>query len=111
MTSDLDNILPAGITERAARAGNEWIIPLAEARQAVSVASENLIAILGVESLRILDDGFLVLNYSGYGFDFKNDWPAYVGMNNNAALRYLEEHPLGQGEGYVLTSSSRREHP
>jgi hypothetical protein len=58
MPDALDAILPPSITNTAKRSGNEWVLPLPEAKQAIELASDNGIAILGVESLRIEDGGF-----------------------------------------------------
>jgi hypothetical protein len=75
MPDALDAILPLSITNTAKRSGNEWVLPLREAKQAIELASDNGVAILGVESFRIEDGGFRVENYTGYGFDFAGDWP------------------------------------
>ena len=85
------------------------ITPLNEAEQAVRVASDNLVAVLGVEVFRILD-GFLgVENYSGYEFEPQDHWATFVQLNNDAALRYIKELSLGNGYGYVLTATSEKE--
>ena len=107
----LDELLPQEITAAAVRtpAGNEWVIPLPEVKQAIGLASANLIAVLGVESFRILEDGLGCQSYTGYAFDFQGDWPAYVRQNNEAALRFIEESQLGKGYGYILTTTSEDE--
>ena len=63
MPDALDAILPPSVTDTAKRSGNEWVLPLREAKQAIELASDNGIAILGVESFRIEDGGFRVENY------------------------------------------------
>ena len=109
MPDALDAILPSSITNTAKRSGNEWVLPLREARQAIELTSDNGIAILGVESFRIEDGGFRVENYTGYGFDFAGDWLDYVKQNNRAALSFISDHPLGDGYGYILTAASQSE--
>ena len=108
-SSDLDKLLPSVITDAAVRAGGEWIIPLPEVNQAINLASTHLIAVLGVESFRILKNGFGGEGCTGYAVDFQGDWPTYVRQNNEAALRYIEENPLGEGYGYILTTASEDE--
>ena len=106
---EFDKILPPEITAKATRSGNEWVLPLTEANQAIHLASEHGIAVLGAEVFRILDNGLGVENYSGYAFEHEGDWPGYVRQNNEAALRFIEEHPVGQGYGYILTTVSEAE--
>jgi hypothetical protein len=102
-------ILPPEITRAAVRSGNEWILPLPHAKAAIDLATKHLISILGVESFRITHDGFITENYTGYDFEFRGDWPSYVQQNNQAALSFINENPLGEGYGYILTTSSELE--
>jgi hypothetical protein len=57
MRNAFDAILPSEITDAAARAGNEWVLPLPQAKVAVDLATKHLISILGVESFRIQQKG------------------------------------------------------
>lgn len=109
MLGDFDRILPSTITDAAVRSGIEWVIPLVEAKQGVNLANEHFVAVLGVESFHILENGFGVEAYTGYAFDLQGDWPTFVRQNNNAALRFIEEYQFGQGYGYILTTSSEDE--
>lgn len=111
ISSDLDRILPSEITDAAVLdpAGTEWVIPLPQVKQAIHLASEHLVAVLGVESFRILTNELGVIGYSGYAFDVQGDWLAFVRLNNEAALRFVEKNPLEKGYGYVLTTASERE--
>jgi len=109
MPDALDNILPSAITAAAWRNGNEWVLPLPQVKEAVKLASEHLIAVLGVEVFHIEENGFRAENYTGYDFDFLGDWPAYVQQNNRAAFQFIEKNELGTGYGYILTTSSEEE--
>jgi hypothetical protein len=109
MPDAFEAILPSEITDAAVRTGNEWVLPLPQARAAIDLATKHLISILGVESLRIEHARFLVQNYTGYDCEFRGDWPSYVQQNNQAALSFIEENPLGEGYGYILTTSSEVE--
>lgn len=109
MPDALETIFPPSITNAAKRSGNEWVLPLQEAKQAIELASDNGIAILGVKSFRIEDGGFRVENYTGYGFDFTGDWADYVRQNNTAALTFISDNPVGDGYGHILTATSRSE--
>jgi hypothetical protein len=105
-----DRILPPGIKHISLRSGNEWVIPFPEVEQAVKLASENLIAILGVECFRILPDGGLgTETYSGYEFSLVDDWQALVRLNNQAALQFIKDNVFKRGYGYILTTTSREE--
>jgi hypothetical protein len=110
MRGDFDRTLPPAIIDAAIRSGNEWLLPLAEAKQAIILASEHLIAILGVELFRILNNGLLrTEGCTGYDFDFQEDWSTYVHQNNDAALQFIEQNQFGQGYGYILTTCSEEE--
>lgn len=50
-----------------------------------------------------------VENYTGYDFHFLGDWPAYVQQNNRGAFQFIEKNELGNGYGYILTTSSEEE--
>lgn len=109
MTDAFDAILPSTLTATALRNGNEWVIRLPQVKEAIALASEHLIAVLGVEAFHIEENGLRVETYSGYAFDFQGDWPTYVQQNNHAALQFIEKNELGTGYGYILTTSSEEE--
>lgn len=109
MPDDFDTILPSSITAVSVRSGNEWVIPLPQVNEAIKLASEHLIAILGVEAFHIEEIGLRVENYTGYDFEFLGDWPTCVRQNNHAALQFIEKNELGKGYGYILTTTSEKE--
>ena len=104
-----DAILSPEITDAAVSSGNEWVLALRQAKEAIDLATKHLIAILGVESFRIEQNGFPLLNYTGHIYEFREDWPGYAQQNNQAALSVIEEYPLGEGHGYIQTASSELE--
>ena len=106
---DLENALPSEIADRAVVSGNELLFPLEDAKAAIGVATQNLIALLGVEVFRISDNGFATETYSGYEFKLDDNWQDYVSLNNEAALRFVDENSFGEGYGYILTSASENE--
>jgi hypothetical protein len=106
---EFEKILTGEILGASVRSGTELVIPLNEAKQAVVIARENLIAILGVEVFRILDDGFGVETYSGYSFEFEGNWKDFVILNNDAALHFMDENRFGDGYGHILTAASEAE--
>jgi hypothetical protein len=105
--SDFDAILPAVINNAAIRSGNEWLMPLPQAKEAINLATNHRIAVLGLEVLRVT--GLITAGYSGYEFEFVDDWVKFVSSNNEAALRYIVEHEFGSGYAYILTTTSARE--
>ncbi len=105
----LEELLPSEITDVAVRFGNEFVIPFKEAKRAIGIAAQNLIAVLGVEGFRILEDGLGVVTYSGYEFKFDGDWAEFVRLNSDAALHFIDENALGEGYGYTLTATSENE--
>jgi hypothetical protein len=106
---DLEKVLPSEITDVAVRFGNELVIPFKETKRAISIAAQNLIAVLGVEGFRILGEQLGVVTYSGYEFKFDGDWADFVLLNSDAALHFIDENALGKGYGYILTTTSENE--
>ena len=107
---DFERILPPELVSSATRSGTELVFPYREAEKAIRHATANLIAILGVEVFRILENADLqVDNYSGYGFEYRGDWTDYVVQNNEAAGRFVADNARGAGYGYIQTASSRNE--
>jgi hypothetical protein len=108
-TDDFGAILPNEITSVWVRSGNEWVIPLPQAQDAIRVATDHLIAVLGVDSLRIQQDGMYVVGFSGWDFKLEGDWADFVRQNNDAASGFINNHRLGPGYGYILTTTSETE--
>jgi hypothetical protein len=109
-TDAFDAILPPAITSVAIRSGNEWLIPLPQAKEAIELATKHRIAVLGLEVFRADGvDGLNTEGYSDYEFKLGNDWIQFVSLNNAAALQYVVEHEFGSGYAYILTTTSAKE--
>ena|SRR3984957_14975354 len=106
---DFDKLLPGEITSGSVRCGNEWLIPSPHITEAINIATEHLIAVLGVEAFRISSHGHHTEGYTGYEFKFQSDWDAFVSQNNQAAAQYIADHQFGDGYGYILTTTSAEE--
>lgn len=106
---DFETSLSGEITQPAARSGEELVLTIGQAQRAIGIATQHLIAVLGVEAFRILGDGLGVVNYSGCGFEPRGDWTELVRLNNDEAVRFLAENRLGDGYGYILTATSEQE--
>lgn len=108
---ELDSLLPQEIVERSIAIGNERILPYENALAAIKIATEHLIAVLGFEAGEIKEDGFQVVDYSGYGTDILStgNWRAYVADMNARAMDWIETHHYGRNHGYILTSASEKE--
>lgn len=109
--SELDNLLPIEVTQRSIRIGNELILPYEDALAAMRIAVEHSIAILGFEAGEIREDGFQVIDYSGYWVDvmLKPDWKEYVAAMNSRAEDWLKTHQYGHNHGYTVSATSERE--
>lgn len=108
---DLERLLPHDLKNAAVPCGRELVLPYSEALDAVRIATEHLIAVLGLESFEVRPDGLQVVDYSGYDhyITFAGDWKAFVVANNAQAQRWITEHRLGENHGYILTSASQVE--
>jgi hypothetical protein len=110
--SALENNLPEDLKSRAlALSNDELVLPYCEALRAIEIASEHRIAVLGLEAFEVREDGLYTVglaNASAY-IRFAGNWQAYVAKMSAEAERWLKEHPLGEGHGYILTSASQDE--
>ena len=106
---DFARILPLEIKTESVRSGNEWVIPLPKVREALELANQHLIAVLGVEVFRVSSDGLGTEGWSGYDFTFDGDWMSFVSENNKSATEYIDQHQLGEGYGYIVTTASENE--
>ncbi|MGH7868675.1 MAG: hypothetical protein ACREP9_13860, partial [Candidatus Dormibacteraceae bacterium] len=80
---DLERLLPDDLKRVAVPCGRELVLPYTEALDAVAVATAHLIAVLGLESFEVRQDGFQVVDYSGYDchIPLTGDWRAFVLAN------------------------------
>ena len=95
---ELEKLLPAELKSKATKFGNELLLPYAEALNAVAVASSQRIAVLGIESFRIRDDGlFATVSYTDYDRDiaFSGDWTECVTALSVKAKNWIQKNPLG----------------
>jgi hypothetical protein len=72
-------------------------------------ASEQQVAVPGVELFEIQKAGLGVRDYSGYEFDSGCPWYDFVQANNDEALRFMNDHCSGRERRCSLTSTSQRE--
>jgi hypothetical protein len=108
---DLEKILPDEIRRSTLWAGNELVLPYAEASSAVGIATKHQIAIFGFEAFEVQKDGprTVDLNDPAAHIAFAGDWLAYVVALNTEADHWINEHRYGANHGYILTSASRSE--
>jgi len=107
--NDFDKILPHEIKGVSVRSGNECVIPFPKVREAIELASQHLIAVLGVEVFHILPSGLGTEGYSGYELKFNGNWTDFVSQNNESATNYIDQHRFDEGYGYILTTASEKE--
>jgi hypothetical protein len=99
------------LKSRATQFGNELLLPYADALATVAVASHHRIAVLGIDSFQIRDDGlFAAGSYADFDIPFSGNWSEYVSALNTKAKKWIEENPLGANHGYSLISTSEAEY-
>jgi hypothetical protein len=78
----------------------------------IGIATAREIAVLGFDSGEVREDGFQVLDYSGYdrNVTFNGDWKAYVEAMNIEAEHWIKRHRLGKNHGYIITSTPQDEY-
>ena len=111
VVGDVDRVLSHEMKKRALKIGRELILGYEDALAAIAIATDHRIAVSGLDSGEVLEDGFRGVEYTGYDEDieFSGDWDVYVAAINAEAGRWIKEHPLGRNHGYVLTSTCEEE--
>lgn len=78
-------------------------IPFTDVLTAISIATVNEIAVLGVEVYLISKATTSFKDYSEYSVAFRGDWSTFVEESNKAATEFISKNPLFDGFRYVLT--------
>jgi hypothetical protein len=107
----LEQFLPDDLKRAAVASGDELVLPYAEALNAVRIATQHQVAILGLEAFEVRKDGLLtvdVADASSY-IPFTGNWKAYVARMNGEAEHWIKQHRFGENHGYVLTAVSKAE--
>ena len=104
----LESILPDDITRQALTLGRELassrtelVLPYAQALQAIVIATEHEIAILGLEAFEVKKEGLFTVGLadaSAY-IHFTGDWKTYVARMKTEADHWLGDHRLGENHG------------
>ncbi len=107
----LEDLLPEEIKRVSTRSGDEFVVPYLHALTAITIATENDIAILGVDAHEIRQGNVLTVDMANASaeVEFTGDWRAYVRQLNDAARVWVTGHRLGENHGYILTSASQEE--
>ena len=107
----LEDLLPEEIKRVSTQTGTEFALPYPHALAAIKIATEHEIAILGVDSFDIRSDRLYTvgLGDASSAIKFDGDWRAHVQRLNDAATKWVTEHPLLENHGYILTSTSKEE--
>jgi hypothetical protein len=94
--------------ERGVLWGDELLLPHPDALSAIQIASENQIAILGVDVHRVRQGGLetVLLFDPSRSISFAGDWTSYVAAINAESARWTREHPPDEGHLYLLSSTS-----
>ena len=95
---ELEKLLPTELKSKATKFGDELLLPYAEALNAVALASSQRVAVLGIESFQIRDDGlFATVSYTDYDRDvtFSGDWTECVTALSVKAKNWIQKNPLG----------------
>jgi hypothetical protein len=66
LMSELERSLPGEIKSRSVVFGNELIVGYDDVLAAINIATEHSIAVLGFDSGEVTEQGFQVLDFSGY---------------------------------------------
>ena len=105
-----EKYLPLEILEKSVKTGNEYAIPYPEVLEAVQIATSKEIAILGVETFSVVEDGIRCDRFSGYNFALGEDWISFVKANNDQALQEIAQAGHHTASRFILTTTSKSEY-
>lgn len=106
-TDAFEKSLPTDILSKCERLDHELGIPYNLVENVIKLASENDIAILGVEVYAV-GDTVSFKDYSEYSFGYRDNWQEFVQSNNAAARNFVSENRFKDDEfRYVLTTSEK----
>lgn len=106
---DLHRLLPGRIRAAARPDGDELLLPYPDVLEAIDLATNHGIAVLGVEVFQLQPDALVVQRISDYEVLFSGDWAAFVRNNNAHAKEFVQQETRGEEHGYTLTSASKQE--
>jgi len=90
--------------------GSEAMFTYSAALEALTVCSQNGVAVLGVELFRERPDGYLTESISTYERHLEGvTWSDFVQANNALAAEFIRRNPGESGQFYVFTAASERE--
>jgi hypothetical protein len=107
--TEFENHLPLEIREKSVNTGNEYAIPYPEVLEAVQIAAARNIAILGVETFAVVENGLQCERFSVYEFELGVDWASFVKANNERAMKEIAEADRHAATRFILTTSSKSE--
>jgi hypothetical protein len=108
--------IPTVKSKAAGAIGSELTFTYPDVLDVVAVCSTNQIAVLGIEVMKLCNDGlYQTEGLSVYDLSIGKDpstrqeWPEYVKANNAHAEEFVRQNPAGDDRVYVFTTSSWRE--
>lgn len=107
--TEFEKHLPATILEKSVKTGPEYAIPFPEVLEAVHIATAKNIAVLGVETFSVVEEGLQCEGSSGYEFELGDDWVSFVRANNDQALKEIAEAGHHAATRFILTTTSKSE--
>ena len=109
MIGAFERLFPEALFPGIPRFGDDIVFPLCITTSAISRASENEIAVLGVEIVRITAKTRELCEQSTYEFYFLDDWLDFVRRNNEAARSFIVKNQRELPYGYLFTTVSLQE--
>jgi hypothetical protein len=108
---DFEDVLPGHLKVNAVPCGRELVLPYTSALEAIRIATERTIAVLGVEALEVNDEGLVTVDMADASryIPYTGNWGKYVSKMNAEAERWIRGHRLDENHGYILASASQRE--
>jgi hypothetical protein len=82
----------------------EWILPKQQGLEAVELATEAQVAVLGVQHMEVCGQEVRLAAFTRYRYEFSGDWTGFVRQNNRAAARFLADKPDSDNSRYIMTS-------
>jgi hypothetical protein len=111
MTDDLIRALTPELQKAAKAFGNEFFFHYSDVTKVIALATDQGIAILGLEFFELKDGRLQSITFTAYDLQlhFTGDWRTFVKASNEQALQFVEANPGNENEVYILTSISHAE--
>lgn len=110
MMNNLQTLEPALGLAHGRTIGDEPAFTYPDVLDAILTCTQHKIAVLGVELMRAVPQGYSTESMSPYEVQLnEHPWHEFVALNNSLAIEYVKQNKGGDDHFYLLTASQQSE--